>query len=106
MLQGDIAFTQKDLSTETFDGEKYITFQPNTIVYAVPANSDLADKIKAAKIGVMFHTQYTGSSFETMKASYGFDSRTLKRHQPFGLATHTFVTCLARLHLLHLKLTN
>ena len=79
VLQGDIAFTQKDLSTETFDGEKYITFQPNTIVYAIPANSDLADKIKAAKIGVMFHTQYTGSSFESMKASYGFDSRTLKK---------------------------
>lgn len=79
VLQGDLAYTQKDLKTERFDGVEYLTFQPNTIVYAIPADSVLAKTIKASKIGVMFHTQYSGDSFETMKASYGFDSGTLKK---------------------------
>lgn len=79
VLQGDIMFTQKDLSVEDYDGDKYITFQPNTIVYAVPADSAIAKTIKSAKIGVVFHTRYTGDSLETMKASYDFDASELKK---------------------------
>lgn len=73
VVQGDIMFTSSDLKTETIDGAKYITFHPNTILYAVQAESDEAKKIKAAKIGIVFHTTYSGGSFETMKASYGCD---------------------------------
>lgn len=71
VYQGDLMFTQSDLRKETIDEVDYITFHPNTIVYAVPASSELARKIKAARIGVVWHTTYTGSSFETMKASFG-----------------------------------
>lgn len=71
VYQGDLMFTQADLRKETIDEVDYITFHPNTIVYAVPADSELARKIRAAKIGVVWHTTYTGSSFETMKASFG-----------------------------------
>lgn len=71
VYQGDLMFTQGDTKTETIDGEKYTTFHPNTIVYAVPYASDLAAKIRKAKIGVVWHTTYTGSSFETMTASFG-----------------------------------
>jgi hypothetical protein len=71
VIQGDLLFTQADLKTVTIDGEEYVTFHPNTIVYAVPANSDLAEKIKRAKIGVVWHTQYEGKSFEDMKAVFG-----------------------------------
>jgi hypothetical protein len=71
VYQGDLMFTKSDLRKETIDGEDYITFHPNTIVYAVPASSELARKIKAASIGVVWHTTYTGDSFETMKASFG-----------------------------------
>lgn len=79
VLQGDIMFTQKDLKTEDYDGEKYITFQPNTIVYAVPTDSELAKTIKKAKIGVVFHTRYTGPTLEMMKASFDFDASELKK---------------------------
>jgi hypothetical protein len=79
ILQGDLAYTSKDLKVEKFDDVEYLTFQPNTIVYAIPVDSDLAKTIKASKIGVMFHTQYTGKTFESMKASYGFDSTVLKK---------------------------
>lgn len=73
VVQGDIMFTANDLKTETIDGQKFITFHPNTIVYAVPAASAEAKKITAARIGVVFHTSYKGDSFETMKADYGVD---------------------------------
>lgn len=71
VYQGDLMFTQNDLKKETIDGEDFITFHPNTIVYAVPFNSELGRKIRAAKIGVVWHTTYTGKSFETMTASFG-----------------------------------
>ena len=71
VYQGDLMFTSSDLKKETIDNETYITFHPNTIVYAVPYDSALGKKIRAAKLGVVWHTTYTGTSFETMTASFG-----------------------------------
>lgn len=70
IYQGDLLFTN-DIKTETIDGEKYTVFHPNTIVYAVPYDSDLGKKIRSAKIGVVWHTTYEGDSFENMRASFG-----------------------------------
>ena len=70
VYQGDLMFTD-DKSTLEINGEKYITFHPNTIVYAVPYDSMLGKKIRAAKIGVVWHTTYEGKSFENMQASFG-----------------------------------
>ncbi len=69
VYQGDIMFTKSDLKKETIDGVKYITFHPNTIVYAIPVKD--AKEVLAAKIGVVWHTKYTGTSFENMNASFG-----------------------------------
>lgn len=71
VYQGDLMFTKSDISKEKIKGEDYITFQPNTIVYAVPATSPLASKIRKANIGVVWHTTYTGSSIDSMSASFG-----------------------------------
>tara|TARA_R100000008_G_C3585299_1_gene171773 strand:- start:2011 stop:3264 length:1254 start_codon:yes stop_codon:yes gene_type:complete len=73
VLQGDMMFTQNDLESTEVDGIEYITFQPNTIVYAVPQRTELAQKIKKSKIGIVFHTTYTGTSLEDMGASFGAD---------------------------------
>lgn len=73
VVQGDFLFSQEDLSTEVIDGQKYLTFHPNTIVYAVPYDSESAKTIRKAKIGIVWHTTYTGNTFESMKASYGVD---------------------------------
>ena len=40
-------------------------------VYAVPAASPLARKIRKAKIGVVWHTTYSGKTIQDMKASFG-----------------------------------
>ena len=73
VLQGDMMFSKGDLKKETIDGEKYITFQPNTIVYAIPADSKLAQSMLAAQLGVVFHTSYTGKTISDMKASFNVD---------------------------------
>jgi hypothetical protein len=69
VIQGDFLFSKPDLSTDTIDGQKYVTFHPNTIIYAVPY--DQADAVRKAKIGIVWHTTYTGKDFMSMKASYG-----------------------------------
>ena len=68
VMQGDIMFTKPDLKKEVIDGVSYVTFHPNTIVYAVPF--DQADVLLASNIGVVWHTRYTGDSFENMSASF------------------------------------
>jgi hypothetical protein len=77
VLQGDMMFAKGDLSNKTLDGEDYITFQPNTLVYAVPADSKLAKTMQAAQLGVVFHTSYTGKTFADMKASFNIDIKNL-----------------------------
>ena len=74
VVQGDFLFDKSDIKNEKIKGKSYITFHPNTIMYAVTSGTDAAKKVKAAKIGIVWHTTYTGNSFETMKASYGVDT--------------------------------
>lgn len=79
VIQGDFLFGPGDVKNEKIKGGSYSTFHPNTIVYAVPAGTDMAREIKAAKIGIVWHTSYTGRSFETMKASYGVNVAALRK---------------------------
>ena len=73
VVQGDFLFSSGDVKTEKIKGQNYVTFHPNTILYAVPDGTEMAKQIKTATIGIVWHTTYTGDSFETMKASYGVD---------------------------------
>lgn len=82
ILQGDLMFTEGDVKEETIDGEPYLTFTPNTITYAVPANSELAKTIRRAKIGVVFHTTHgAGEALRDTGMSFGVDLSEL-RHTP------------------------
>ena len=71
VLQGDLMFTAEDLTTAIIEGQEYYIFTPNTITYAVPVDSTLGDRIAAAKIGIVFHTAYEGSTVADMQASFG-----------------------------------
>ncbi len=71
VVQGDLLFTPGEIKKATIRGVPHIAFTPNTITYAVPSDSDLAGKILRAKIGIIFHTTYTGGTLQTMKANYG-----------------------------------
>ena len=78
VLQGDLMFTD-DVEKTTIDGMVFYTFQPNTIVYAVDINSDLGRVINKAKIGVVWHTTYTGKTLPDMKASFGVNISGLRK---------------------------
>ena len=89
VLQGDLMFTN-DVSTDTIDGQKVYTFQPNTIVYAVPVDSKFGSIIKKAKIGVVWHTTYTGKELQSMKASFGVNISGLKNVSNVWMDDATF----------------
>jgi len=72
VIQGDLLFTSDDKKMANVNGEKSIVFTPNTITYAVPvASTSMYNRIKSAKIGIIFHTSYKGKTIKTMKASFG-----------------------------------
>ena len=71
IYQGDLLFTKGDLKPAVIDGEKMITFTPNTITYAVPMNSKLGRQIARARMGIVFHTYYTGKDMQSLTAGFG-----------------------------------
>ena len=79
VVQGDFLFGPGDLKTSRIKGKSYLTFHPNTIIYAIPSGTEMAKQVKAAKIGIVWHTSYSGPSFERMKASFNFDASKLKK---------------------------
>ena len=78
ILQGDMMFAKGDINKATIDGVKYVTFQPNTIVYAVPEDSALAKSMLSAQMGIVFHTAYTGKTIADLKASFNIDIGRMK----------------------------
>ena len=71
VYQGDLLFTSGDVKTANIDGESMVTFTPNTITYAMPTNSSIGKKISNAKLGIVFHTKYTGTKIQDMRAGFG-----------------------------------
>ena len=78
VLQGDLMYTD-DVETTKIDGISYYTFQPNTIVYAVSVDSNLGKIINKSKVGIVWHTTYSGSTLQGMKASFGADINGLNK---------------------------
>ena len=78
VAQGDMLYSKEDLETATIDGQDVVLFKPNTIVYAVPSDSELAKQITSAEIGIVWHTEYVGGpTLADTTAKYGFDSSEL-----------------------------
>ena len=71
VIQGDFMFEKSDIKTQKINGINHLTFHPNTIVYAIPSDNKLAKEIASAKIGIVWHTSYSGATFQTMKAEFG-----------------------------------
>ena len=74
VVQGDLLYTDDDITRKNLNGVPHITFTPNTITYAVPEDSDLGKQIDTAKVGIIFHTTYNGEIFADMTASAGADT--------------------------------
>jgi len=70
VIQGDLLFTS-DIKKETINGEQLYTFRPNTITYGIPVDHPIGKAAGRAKIGVVFHTHYTGNVLGEMQAKAG-----------------------------------
>ena len=72
MAQGDLLFTD-DKEKKKIDGTNCLIFQPNTITYCIPEGDELYNKASKAKLGVVFHTSYSGKSMDSVQATFGYD---------------------------------
>ena len=89
ILQGDLLFTSGDKKSATVAGKKSIIFTPNTITYAVPVVSsgflglgrNIYKEVNSAKVGIIFHTSYSGKTMATLKAGFGANVRGLKKNK-------------------------
>ena len=61
VIQGDLLYLKSTLGSEIDD---HITFQPNTIMYAAPKDSEIGRKISKSKVGIVVHTTYKGETLE------------------------------------------
>ena len=73
VVQGDLMYTKDDLQDGEIDGRDSFIFQPNTITYAVPKDSELGKRIAQSQNGYNIHTSYEGDSMADMQASFGVD---------------------------------
>ena len=67
VIQGDLLYTKSTLESSVKD---HWTFQPNTIMYAVPKDSDIGTKISKSKIGIVWHTTYSGDTLEAVSYTH------------------------------------
>ena len=79
IYQGDMMFGPGDTKSQKIDGDDLITFTPNTITYAVDMNSDEGKKIKSAKMGIVFHTKYSGRKMKSLRASFGVNAKRFRK---------------------------
>lgn len=98
VYQGDLLFTDEDITRKNIDGKPNLTFTPNTITYAVPEASDLGRQIDRAKVGIIFHTTYVGDTLADMNAQAGADVENFVRSNDvfFDNATYKDVSGSAK----------
>ncbi len=78
VAQGDMLYTKEDLMKTNMGGEEVVAFKPNTLVYAIPADSELAGQITGSDMGIVWHTEYVGGpTLADTQAKFGFDSSVL-----------------------------
>lgn len=100
VIQGDLLFTPGKVTRVEVNSEECYVFTPNTITYAVPVNSHLGERISQAKLGIIFHTTYTGGdTIDTMSAQFGVNisGLTPTRDVWFDDATYKDYTGIASL---------
>ena len=98
VIQGDLLFTDNDITRKNIKGKPHITFTPNTITYAVEEQSELGKQVDAAKLGIIFHTTYNGDTLADMTASGGANVESLSKNPDvfFDNATYKDVSGSAK----------
>ncbi len=90
VIQGDLLYTENTKSIINVGGKQCVVFQPNTITYAIPLDTDLGKRVNASKIGIVFHTSYTGKSLIEMSAGFGVDVSPYQGHKEVTVFSSDF----------------
>ena len=72
VLQGDLLY-QTTPSVIMLEGKRTYSFRPNTITYTIDVKSELGEKVGKSKLGIVFHTEYTGRTMQELTAGFGAD---------------------------------
>ena len=70
VLQGDLLY-QTTPSVIMLEGQRNYSFRPNTITYTIPVDSELGERVGRSKLGIVFHTEYTGRTMQDLAAGFG-----------------------------------
>ena len=73
--QGDCLFSHDDIKEEEIDGQFYLTFQPNKIVYAFKESDPNYESVKNADFGIAFHTIYKANENGEKVQSFNVDPK-------------------------------
>lgn len=73
--QGDFMFTRSDVMIDN----PQISFKPNTITYSTD-NKELIESIIKARLGIIWHTKYNGTSLSTLEADFCADTSVIGNH--------------------------
>ena len=72
VLQGDLLY-QTTPSVIMLEGKRTYSFRPNTITYTIDVKSELGEKVGKSKMGIVFHTEYSGKTMQDLSAGFGAD---------------------------------
>ena len=96
IIHGDFMYSKDELKSETIDGRSYITFRPNTITYAVPQGSAMARDILSSRMGIVFHTSYSGTSMSNLQTHFDVDITSLRKTKNVWFRTNRFTNVTGR----------
>mgnify|MGYP001194637153 FL=1 len=89
ILQGDLLYTSTP-PLVAIGGKRGYRFKPNTITYLVDQNSEMGGKVAKSKLGIVFHTRYSGSDITSLSASFGVDVSGLQKVKDIAVFSSTF----------------
>tara|TARA_Y100001938_G_scaffold129123_1_gene183644 strand:- start:1499 stop:2695 length:1197 start_codon:yes stop_codon:yes gene_type:complete len=89
VLQGDLLYTKKP-NVIAMRGQPCYHFKPNTITYVIPKHSELGVKVSKSRLGIVFHTSYSGSSIDQMSAGFGVDVSGMQGVKDVAVFSSTF----------------
>ena len=90
VIQGDLLYINQTKTIKSINNQQCVTFTPNTITYAVPVDSMVGQQIINSKIGIVFHTSYTGKNMRSMNATFGVDTKNLNGTKDVYVSSATF----------------
>jgi len=89
VLQGDLLY-QKTPSVIMLEGQRNYSFRPNTITYTIPVDSELGERVGKSKLGIVFHTEYSGKTMQDLAAGFGADVSKLQNKPEVAVFSSEF----------------